>query len=517
VQDYLVAGTHADASGDVQHIGTSAGVAVFRCYRADIVERETEKSRPFWRKEEVIGWHCEPIPCHSIHLVLNSTRTEQQAAAFAVDGLRLTRHNVYESCGYGELSVPDCISPAESFSDFEYRKVALSIIMFRRVTEFSSLQHHMQKLTANGARMHRDGVLCICRQMLVALEEICKRPLESFLAPTVLHPDTWLLRFCGGHFTDDVSLSGISSHYKSFCVVLDVFASHQPSAPSPSFIHHYTLNPTSTINAEQQRIFSTALVIAELVTGRTGSDIVSSPSPSNFVWQHCSHDMFDLATWICPALDSKKSCEVRTLESFTSAFHLFVAKGAARNSAIFQWELFNPARNAFEQLSAVDNHFLESCFLTQPPTTSGCLPHAALDFDIEAPLRVPTALGRATDSANHSACALRRILVPTFRVQPYDFWLWQRLQDGHSWVPCAPGEAAALEHARVRVTEDGDSVDDNRTSSSCLRRITIAAARLCRVQIPFTFAVEPFCVRASAAEIERMSQRVHVSLPEYVC
>lgn len=69
-------------------------------------------------------------------------------------------------------------------------------MLFRRVTEFYSLQLHMQEMRANGARMPRDGILCICKQMLVALEQLCQKLLESFTAPTVLHPDTWLLRFC---------------------------------------------------------------------------------------------------------------------------------------------------------------------------------------------------------------------------------------------------------------------------------------------------------------------------------
>ena len=114
VRDYLVAGKHADALGDCLHLGTSAGVAVFRCYTADIVQRDSESARPFWKKKEPVGWQCAPIPCCSVHLVLCSDRSEQQAAAFAADGRRLTRHNVFETCGFKEMAVPDCIAPAES-------------------------------------------------------------------------------------------------------------------------------------------------------------------------------------------------------------------------------------------------------------------------------------------------------------------------------------------------------------------------------------------------------------------
>jgi hypothetical protein len=208
------------------------------------------------------------------------------------------------------------------------------------------------------------------------------------------------------------------------------------------------------------------------------------------------------------------------VEAFARAFHLVVAKDAEQNSTIFQWERFNPTMAAFEQLSAVDNQFLESCFVTRPPTLRGSLPHAGLAFDIEEPLRLCSALGLLMDTANDCAFALRRILIPTFRVQPRDFWLWQRLKDGHSWTACTPGEAAALEHARVRDKRDGDNsglFDDNGFSTSSLRRITVAAARMCPVQIPYTFAVEPYCVKASAADIERINNRVHSTLPEYVC
>ena len=525
VRDYLVAAKHADAPQDVQHLETSSGVAVFRCYRADIIERESDKKWPFWHKKDDLGWQCAPVPCHSILLFLTSESTQQQAAAFAVDGRRLTQHNVFESCGYGEFSVPDCISPAESFSEFDYRQAELNFILFRRETEFSSLQLHMQAMRANGARMHRDGVLCICKQMLVALEQLCQKPLESFTAPTILHPDTWLLRFCVVHFTDDMSPSGIANHYKQFCVVLDVFSSHQPAATSTSAQHHYCINAASStspsvIDVEQQRVFSTALVIAELVTGMSCSDIVSALSPSTFIWQHCSPDMLDLAAWICQALDHKNVCHVTTVEAFARAFHLFVAKDAEQNSTIFQWERYNPTIAAFEQLSAVDNQFLESRFVTRPPTLRGSLPHAGFAFDIEAPLLLPSALGLLMDTANDCAFALRRILIPTFRVQPRDFWMWQRLEDGHSWTACTPGDAAALEHARVFNQRDGDNsglCDDNGSSTSSLRRITVAAARLCPVQIPYAFAVEPYCVKASAEDIERINNRVHSTLPEYVC
>jgi hypothetical protein len=103
-------------------------------------------------------------------------------------------------------------------------------------------------------------------------------------------------------------------------------------------------------------------------------------------------------------LDHKNVCHVTTVEAFTRAFHLVVAK----NSTIFQWERFNPAKAAFEQLSAVDNQFLESCFVTRPPTLRCSLPHAGLAFDIEEPLRLPSALGLLMDTANDCAFALRR-------------------------------------------------------------------------------------------------------------
>lgn len=304
-----------------------------------------------------------------------------------------------------------------------------------------------------------------------------------------------------------MSPSSIASQYKDFCVVLDVFSSHQPAATSTSAQRHYCINAASStspsfIDAEQQRVFSTALVIAELATGMSCSDIVSALSPSAFIWKYCSPDMFDLAAWICQELDHKNVCHVTTVEAFTRAFHLVVAKDAEQNSTIFQWERLNPAKAAFEQLSAVDNQFLESCFVTRPPTLRCSLPHAGLAFDIEEPLRLPSALGLLMDTANDCAFALRRILIPTFRVQPRDLWLWQRLKDGRSWTACTPGEAADLEHARVRDKRDGDTsglFDDNRSSTSSLRRITVAAARMCPVQFPYTFAVEPYCVKASAA------------------
>jgi hypothetical protein len=154
--------------------------------------------------------------------------------------------------------------------------------------------------------------------------------------------------------------------------------------------------------------------------------------------------------------------------------------------------------------------------MAQPPTSSGALPHAGLAFNIDAPLHTPAALGVVVDPSSGSARALRRILLPDFRVRPRDFGLWQRLRDG-SWVTCAPGEAAALEHAHNAFSGAADndaSAGDGAARNDSIRRITIAAARLCHVQVPHAFAVEPFCIAASPADVQRIAKRVQLSLPE---
>jgi hypothetical protein len=324
-------------------------------------------------------------------------------------------------------------------------------------------------------------------------------------------------------FTDDVL-----KLYEDVCVVLDVFPPHQPTAALSCDLRKCTLllpsstssssSSSSSLHIEHQRVLTTALVIAELLTGMSVSDIVSDPSPASCVWRHCSHDVFDVAAWVSQVLDSRCSSYVKTLAAFNDVFDKFVSKGTTSVSAaaIFQWERYDPDADKFEQLSTTDSNFLEFCFTTQPPTTTGVLPQAALVFNIEIPLCSSTGLGFVTDSSKSSAFALRRIFLPQFRMQPHDFWLWQRLIEGHSWTACTPGESAALEHARnfSASGSDGSSFCDNVDQNDTVRRITITAARLCPTQIPHSFAVVPYCVRASSVDVERITKRVHLSLPE---
>ena len=248
-------------------------------------------------------------------------------------------------------------------------------------------------------------------------------------------------------------------------------------------------------------LWGACLVISEMDTDLSIQQIVKTPGSVN---------IDELLTKSSPEL-LPLLCSVLAVPS--SAFRCNSAVELLRvlNSSLdplFIWQCFDAASRKYVLVHPASSVFLERAFSANEALASLPLPPPLdLNFDIQALLSSPTALGFQTDRRSGNKCRIRRVLKPSVLSSSQSIPVWQELVDGKEWLQCSPALCAKLDNDTKNPIV---FIDHSR-----YRRILLESNSFDRAELPHPMKTEPYLASAHADDIDMLNRRVHDSLPEW--
>jgi serine/threonine protein kinase len=174
----------------------------------------------------------------------------------------------------------------------------------------------------------------------------------------------------------------------------------------------------------------------------------------------------------------------------------------------FVWQVFEDLSRKYVPVHPASSVLLEKAFsMNQPHSMLMLQPPLDLQFDIQALLSVPTALGLQTERRSGINSRIRRVLKASALASGQSISLWQELVDGKEWLQCSPTLCAKLD---IDIKNPNVVVDLAR-----YRRITLQSNSLDQTQLPHPLKSEPYLAPAHADDVIMLNNRVHESLPEW--
>jgi serine/threonine protein kinase len=175
---------------------------------------------------------------------------------------------------------------------------------------------------------------------------------------------------------------------------------------------------------------------------------------------------------------------------------------------LFIWQQFDVALLKYASVHPASSVFLEAAFAANEPLPALPLPPPLdLNFDIQALLSSPTALGVQTERRSGKKCRIRRVLRASVLNSSQSIPTWQELIDGKEWLQCSPATCAKL---------DIDAKNPNAVIDGARHRhLALESGSIGNTQLPHPMKNEPYLAPARADDIAMLNTRVHDSLPEW--
>jgi serine/threonine protein kinase len=247
-------------------------------------------------------------------------------------------------------------------------------------------------------------------------------------------------------------------------------------------------------------LWSACLVILEMDTGLSLQQLMTAPGAVKLdeMLTKASPELLPVLNSVLAAPDAASR--------YTSAAEL-LRKLDASMDPLFIWQCYD-ATHEFVSVHPASSVALEVAFCAnQPHTMLPLQPPLDLNFDIQALLTSPTALGFQTERKSGNKCTIRRLLKSSALTSSAEIPIWQELVDGKEWLQCCPTMCAKL---NIDAYNPKAAIDSAR-----YRRVTLESSSICSVQLPHLMKSEPYLAPARASDIEILSKRVHESLPEW--
>jgi serine/threonine protein kinase len=247
-------------------------------------------------------------------------------------------------------------------------------------------------------------------------------------------------------------------------------------------------------------LWSSCLVILEMDTGIPIQQLMNGPGSVivDVMLTKCSPELLPL---LCSVLDAPFSSRCNSASALLRMLQTSV-------DPMFIWQRFDVASLHYISVHPAAFVKLENAFLAmQPHVTLSLQAPLDLNFDIEALLSSPTALGLQTERSSGRKCHIRRVLKSTVLTSKSSINIWQELLDGREWRQCSPALCAKL---------DIDSINPNASIDSArFRMISLQSNALDYIEMPHPLKNEPYLVPAYDDDIAMLNNRLHDSLPEW--
>jgi serine/threonine protein kinase/uncharacterized protein YjbI with pentapeptide repeats len=248
-------------------------------------------------------------------------------------------------------------------------------------------------------------------------------------------------------------------------------------------------------------LWSACLVIFEMDTGLALHELMTAPGVVKLE-ELLTKASPDILPVLCAVL-AVQSAALRC----NSAAKLLRLLDASMDP-LFVWQRYDCTIQKFVSVHPASSVALEEAFSAEQPHTMLPLqPPLDLNFDIQALLFSPIALGFQTERRSGINCRIRRVLKASALSSSLDIPIWQELVDAKEWIQCSPAMCAKL---------DIDSKNPNFVvDTSRYRSIMLQSNCLDHVQLPHVMKVEPYLAPAHFHDIDMLNKRVHDSLPEW--
>jgi serine/threonine protein kinase len=249
-------------------------------------------------------------------------------------------------------------------------------------------------------------------------------------------------------------------------------------------------------------LWSACLVILEMDTGLTLQQLMTAPGAvkRDELLTKTSTQLLPLLCAVLAAPDAASRC-------CNSAAEL-LQKLDSSVDPLFIWERYDDSVQAYVHVHPASSVALEEAFsANQPHTMLPLQPPLDFQFDIQALLVSPTALGSQTERKSGKKCPIRRILKPSALTSSAKIPIWQQLVDGKEWLQCGPALSAKLD---IDAKNPSTGLD-----AAVYRHVMLESSSIGRVQLPHAMKSEPYLTPAAADDISILSNRVHDSLPEW--
>jgi WD40 repeat protein/serine/threonine protein kinase len=248
-------------------------------------------------------------------------------------------------------------------------------------------------------------------------------------------------------------------------------------------------------------LWSACLVILEMDTGMPINQLLKGPG-SVIIDELLTKASPELLPLLCAVLAFQSSAS-----RCSSAAELLRMLDASLDP-LFTWQLFDVASLKYVSVHPASSVFLEGAFSANEPLTGLTLPPPLdLNFDIEALLTSPAALGFQTERRSKKKCRIRRVLKASVLSSSQSIPTWQELIDGKEWAQCSPAMCAKLD---IDAKNPNVAIDAAR-----YRHLALESGSIGNVQLPHPLKSEPYLAPARADDIAMLNTRVHDSLPEW--
>jgi serine/threonine protein kinase len=248
-------------------------------------------------------------------------------------------------------------------------------------------------------------------------------------------------------------------------------------------------------------LWSACLVIYEMDTGLSLQQLMTAPGAVK---------LDELLTKASPEL-LPLLCSVLLLSEVTSrcaSAAELLRKLDANIDPLFLWQYYDSSKQVFVPVHPAASFALEQAFTAGEPAASLPLkPPLDLNFDLQALLTSPTALGYQTERKSGVKRPVRRLLKPSALTSGAEIPIWQELVHEREWLQCSPSICAKLE------IELKDPISLLNTAR--YRHIVLNPSSIGSLQLPHPMKSEPYLAPANADDISMLSKRVHDSLSEW--
>jgi serine/threonine protein kinase len=248
-------------------------------------------------------------------------------------------------------------------------------------------------------------------------------------------------------------------------------------------------------------LWSACLVILEMDTGMPIHQLMKGPG-SVIIDELLTKASPELLPLLCSVLNLPSAAS-----RCSSAAELLRMLDASLDP-LFTWQLFDIASLKYVPVHPASSVFLERAFSAIEPLTGLPLPPPLdLNFDIQALLTSPAALGFQTERRSGGKCRIRRVLKASVSHSSKSIPTWQELIDGNEWLQCSPAICAKLD---IEAKNPKLIIDTAR-----YRHLALECGFIGQVQLPHPMKSEPYLAPARADDIAVLNTRVHDSLPEW--